>query len=571
MDCPPRLHTRRLRWSLTCLLLLVVAGPARALTADQIALVVNAKDPAGVKLAQFYAGQRHIPAGRIISLDLPAGDDIGFDAYNTQVVPAVRKFLTGNDLEQKVTCLVTFYGVPLRIARRPAAAAEADELKLIDGDFKRALEQARNAVATVERLAKESDPSFKPQGNQGNNELQSLPARADEAAHAILRALGKEKDAGRRAGPFTQLLGPIEALYGPLETTQRLSRPPYSELAPRPLTADELRDFEAKAKQAVDDLNAAVADWDDAGHRTKARAVARDQFGTFNYLKLLLEQKVRLVTEETESAFDSELALLWWKDGYARHRWQANPLYIKAWTQPGGSRPGRPAATPPPGVLPAQRTLMVMRIDAPTEQLARDLITTSIKVEKEGLKGVVALDARGKPAGDAYGAYDQTIRNLANLLKSKTTLDVVLDDAEPLFPPHSVKDVGLYCGWYSLRTYVPGMDFKPGAVGFHIASSELVNLHNANEKGWVHGLMTDGVVASLGPVAEPYLHSFPPADEFFPLLCTGRLQLAEVYWYSNPLVSWMNTCIGDPLYTPYQKNPPLKVEDLPLKLHVAFE
>src|SRR3954454_7541891 len=60
MDCPPRFHTRRLGWSLACLLLppLAIASSAHALTPDQIALVVNAKDPAGVKLAQFYAQQR---------------------------------------------------------------------------------------------------------------------------------------------------------------------------------------------------------------------------------------------------------------------------------------------------------------------------------------------------------------------------------------------------------------------------------------------------------------------------------------------------------------------------------
>jgi len=83
--------------------------------------------------------------------------------------------------------------------------------------------------------------------------------------------------------------------------------------------------------------------------------------------------------------------------------------------------------------------------------------------------------------------------------------------------------------------------------------------------------MTDGVVATLGPVAEPYLHAFPQPDEFFPLLCTGRLTLAEVYWYSNPLVSWMNTCVGDPLYTPFRVNPPLKVEDLPPNLRAAVD
>jgi hypothetical protein len=67
----------------------------------------------------------------------------------------------------------------------------------------------------------------------------------------------------------------------------------------------------------------------------------------------------------------------------------------------------------------------------------------------------------------------------------------------------------------------------------------------------------------VGPVAEPYLHSFPLQEEFFPLLMTGKLPLAEVYWTTTPLTSWMQTCIGDPLYTPFARNPALKVDDLP--------
>jgi hypothetical protein len=76
-------------------------------------------------------------------------------------------------------------------------------------------------------------------------------------------------------------------------------------------------------------------------------------------------------------------------------------------------------------------------------------------------------------------------------------------------------------------------------------------------------LLADGVDATVGPVAEPYLQSFPRADEFFPLLLTGKLRMAEVYWLTTPMVSWMQTCIADPLYNPFKVNPPLKVEDLP--------
>jgi hypothetical protein len=48
------------------------------------------------------------------------------------------------------------------------------------------------------------------------------------------------------------------------------------------------------------------------------------------------------------------------------------------------------------------------------------------------------------------------------------------------------------------------------------------------------------------------------------------LCLAEVYWRTTPTASWMMCAIGDPLYTPYKKNPALAVEDLPDHLPLLF-
>ena len=220
-------------------------------------------------------------------------------------------------------------------------------------------------------------------------------------------------------------------------------------------------------------------------------------------------------------------------------------------------------------------TLMVTRLDGPTPQLVKDLITASDEVEQRGLSGRVVLDARGLTGDDAYAQYDKTIRRLAELLKAKSKLDVVFDD-EPavLQPPNPggvrVENVAAYCGWYSVNHYVPALRLRRGAVAFHVASFEMVSLRDPNNQGWVRGLLNAGAAASLGPVAEPYLHSFPAADEFFPLLFTGRLTLAEVYWKTTPLTSWMISCIGDPLYTPYRANPALRVEDLPAPLQAAL-
>jgi hypothetical protein len=70
-------------------------------------------------------------------------------------------------------------------------------------------------------------------------------------------------------------------------------------------------------------------------------------------------------------------------------------------------------------------------------------------------------------------------------------------------------------------------------------------------------MLEEGVAATLGPVAEPYLSSFPLPDQFFPLLISGKLPLLEVYFRTLPHVSWMQILIGDPLFTPFKQNPVL--------------
>jgi uncharacterized protein (TIGR03790 family) len=162
------------------------------------------------------------------------------------------------------------------------------------------------------------------------------------------------------------------------------------------------------------------------------------------------------------------------------------------------------------------------------------------------------------------------MRDLAKLVTDHTRMKVLLDEKPEVLPAGSASDVALYVGWYSLRNYVPCCKFNPGAVGYHIASFELASLHQPGETGWVHGLINDGVVGTLGPVNEPYLGTFPRPDEFFPLLLTGKLTLAEVYWKTEPAVSWMQCCIGDPLYNPYKKNPQLSDVDLPAQLRQAL-
>ena len=141
-------------------------------------------------------------------------------------------------------------------------------------------------------------------------------------------------------------------------------------------------------------------------------------------------------------------------------------------------------------------------------------------------------------------------------------MSVTLDDKPELFAPGSCPDCALYCGWYSLANYVPCCKFVTGAVAWHLASSEAVSLRDPKSKLWCKNLLENGVVATLGPVAEPYTIGFPKPAEFFGTLATGQYTLVETYWRTEMFASWMTVLVGDPLYNPYAKSPKLKMEQV---------
>jgi uncharacterized protein (TIGR03790 family) len=104
-----------------------------------------------------------------------------------------------------------------------------------------------------------------------------------------------------------------------------------------------------------------------------------------------------------------------------------------------------------------------------------------------------------------------------------------------------------------LKKYIDAFDFVDGAVGFHIASFEAVNIHDPNSSLWCPAMLKDGITATLGPVAEPYLNSFPRPSEFFARLYEGEC-LVEAYYHTKPFNSWQMLLIGDPLYRPFKKS-----------------
>jgi len=242
------------------------------------------------------------------------------------------------------------------------------------------------------------------------------------------------------------------------------------------------------------------------------------------------------------AAVDSELMLAR-VDGYPLKGWIANPYFLDF--------QGKQTS------IDKSQVLLVSRLDGPDLATVRRMIDDSIATEKAGLHGTAYLDARSpKPSGppsDPYGFYDASLHEAKSILEKKK-MPVVIDSKEELFPPHSCPDAALYCGWYSYGHYIDSFTWKPGAVGYHLASGECSTLRlgdRANPYPWCPGILAHGAVATIGPVDEPYLTTFPPPHLFFALLTSGKLTLGESYLASLPYLSWQMILVGDPLYRPF--------------------
>jgi uncharacterized protein (TIGR03790 family) len=219
----------------------------------------------------------------------------------------------------------------------------------------------------------------------------------------------------------------------------------------------------------------------------------------------------RITGKETGASVDSELSMVLFGN-YELYRWQPNILKNNV-----------------PDL--SFNTVMVCRLDGQEERIVKGLVDKAISAEKTGLTGTAYIDSRSiaddkKPYSPGY--FDQSLRDLAVLTGLRTKMAVKEERTEELFAAGTCPRTAIYCGWYSLKKYIDAFDFVDGAIGYHISSLEAVELRDADSSQWCPAMLGDGITATLGAVAEPYLHS-------------------------KPFNSWQLVLIGDPLYRPFKK------------------
>ncbi len=534
-----------------------------ALRPEEVAIIAMADSKDSRHIAEYYAKARGIPSSHILLLEGKLPLVISRSNWVKKTRPAILQLLEERKLTDKIRCLVTCWDVPLKIGAmsRKASDYQARKSALDKGRADRVavfdkLTAAMNAVGRSEPpLSKAPMPADTPEKqlkSSLNAALQGLQQRSE--------SLASDADKARAGAILKKSFIKVNGSAGILQMMtprSKTDKQTPEQTAQRFLIIGRIKGLQ-QAISAIEGLPGSVA------RDQQILDFVETRSGLLGAIRWIDQQLHLLNKNESKASFDSELSMIF----YADHDllfWRPNPLHYSH----DGSR--------------KRRVMMVARLAAPSVKIVERMIDDAIATEKVGLKGNFYIDARGlKPEGGKMGPgtyyqYDQSLRDLVNRLRKYTTLRVVFDNRKKLFQAGDCPDTALYCGWYKANRYIDAFDFNRGAVAYHLASYEAIWLRKPpkpkksaaakpNRVPWCPGMLKDGACATLGPVLEPYLSAFPLPDDFFPLLLTGKMTLAEVYYRTKRFNSWMMVLVGDPLYTPYKVNPMFDVKNLPQRL-----
>jgi uncharacterized protein (TIGR03790 family) len=516
---------------------------------DQVVIVANINSRDSLKVAEHYAARRGVPPNQIIKLDLPPDETIGRHGYDRLMVLPLRQALHTQNLYKRVRVVVTVYGVPLRVGP-PLYTAEEQALRR---DVATKLEAARSRLAEVDRQARligspRPAPEPKPesdqdQGLQTHERNLAFFFRVNQAVdHALQQARQQQPMDHQGYARLESMVHTYQGLAGVAALHHTLPKP----------DSVQSRGEEDLRGQQLEGLQLLVASLELPVRRQRAEFYRRIElaYGQYGVFALAAMELDALSDESGDASVDSELSLLWWDRGDYSVAWRHPNSFYHAFISSKKT------------ALQDLPVLMVSRLDAPTAELAMQLVDRAMEAEKQGLTGTVYLDAQGMPlkdSPDTYTKYDQSLQNLHAFIGEHSSYRSILENTKARFErPGQAPDVAFYVGWYRLRHYEDAFVFRPGAIGYHMASAEAVSLHQPGETGWCKNALERGITATLGSVGEPYLDAFPEPLEFAALLMTGQYSLVEAYYVTSRWVSWRMVLVGDPLYNPLKNNPAIK-------------
>ena len=164
------------------LLTLLCRGGVFALEPDEIMVVANKDIAESVSIAQYYCTQRGVPDKNILALSLGASLKymISRNDYEKQLVEPIRTKFFNEQLIGQIKCLLTIYGVPVKVGGRGVLEGQEEKQKQL------------NRLAEKQKQTMEK---FKQAGSTNSAEYKQADRRLAQLQSAIDRINGKETHA----------------------------------------------------------------------------------------------------------------------------------------------------------------------------------------------------------------------------------------------------------------------------------------------------------------------------------------------------------------------------------------
>ncbi|AOS44677.1 hypothetical protein Verru16b_01744 [Lacunisphaera limnophila] len=370
----------------------------------------------------------------------------------------------------------------------------------------------------------------------------TLTLRADDrSAHLVILANARQPESVTLARFYAEQRGVPAAniIALPLPETESITWRQFIDEVWQPLQDELYRRgwIEGTASDLLDRLGRRRFAL--TGHRMSylvaCRGVPLRVFNDPTLLELSAGRKIAPQFNKNEAAVDSELSLI----ALGNHETAAlvaNPLF----------------AQDGPPTLDAAQIVKVSRLDGPTWESARALVTSALAAERTGLLGRYYVDLKG-PHTDG----DVWLESVRSQLEAMG-YDGDTDREPATFSPAARFDApALYFGWYAGNLDGPftreGFRFPPGAVAVHIHSYSAQTLQS-EQAAWCGPLVARGVTATVGNVFEPYLQLTHRPNLLLRALGQGKT-FGDAAYYALPALSWQALAIGDPLYRPFQVVP----------------
>lgn len=518
-----------------------------ALSSQDIVIVFNANMPESEDVARYYAAKRGVPFSNMVSVKVSSSETILRSDFESNIVLAVRPTVIRMKKAGKTPAILLVYGIPLRVKEQANFTHDSQFNLLTENKVKEYQDLVLKLSYQLDHVIKKNQPTNTTKTvprRDGPSSTKNILDRANRSLLKTSEYLSASKqdkrnlDNNARAASILIRLGGLSPIAKGVFKKALSNAGKWAQFT---LRNDNLLKWNAILEQQLIEIQFRGVLPGEAQKVASIIRIVNGLVGELNFWDHMYKIKNEKMTS---ASVDSELTMILSKP-YQTAKWLPNPFLKNFDKIPDINRI-------------RENRVMVGRLDGPRPDLAKRLVDDAIAVEKTGLSGTFYIDARGLKGDNSYSQYDEHLRNLYKILKEKSTLPVVLDNKPDLFPENSAPNAALYAGWYSLGKYVDSFKWEKGAIGFHIASAEAKTLKQPGSMVWCKRMIEEGVAATLGPVDEPFLDSFPLPDVFFPLLMSGKFSLLEVYFQSTPFLSWRQILIGDPLYIPFKNNPAIK-------------